>query len=59
MRDTSGVGTGLFQMHGVGAHRFGDDGGASRFYPQLKSEDELAAWIERLVSPLDDAGRQA
>jgi len=29
---------------------YGDSGGASRFFPQFAGEEELRAWIERLVS---------
>lgn len=28
---------------------YGDEGGASRFYPQFMNEDELLAWLETLV----------
>lgn len=31
-RDTSGEAKGMFAMHGAGGHRFGDQGGASRFF---------------------------
>ena len=30
-------------------HRFGDTGGASRFYPQVTSEEALLAWLSRLL----------
>ncbi len=33
-------------------HRFGDAGGATRFYPQFASESELVAWVERLITVL-------
>lgn len=28
---------------------YGDSGGASRFFPQLRDEDELLAWLTRLT----------
>jgi hypothetical protein len=28
---------------------YGDSGGASRFYPQFETEDELLAWLARLM----------
>lgn len=34
--DPSGA-KGMFPMHGKGAHRYGDGGGASRFFKQVKT----------------------
>lgn len=34
-----------------GLVNYKDVGGASRFFPQLKGESELADWIERLIAP--------
>jgi hypothetical protein len=33
-------------------HRLGDDGGASRFFPQFVNEAEMLAWLTRLVTPV-------
>ena len=30
---------------------YGDFGGASRFFPQFRSVEELRAWVERLIAP--------
>jgi hypothetical protein len=30
---------------------YGDTGGASRFYPQFSGEDEMRAWLTKLVTP--------
>ena len=32
------------------SNQHGDSGGASRFYPQFGAEDELRAWIVRLIT---------
>jgi hypothetical protein len=47
-RDVSGDGRGMFHLHGAGGHRFGDSGGASRFFYTAKaptSERKLRAAV--------------
>ena len=39
-RDLTGKRTGMFPMHGAGGHRFGDTGGASRFFKTVQDEPE-------------------
>lgn len=36
---------------GGGGQVYADSGGASRFYPQFRNEDELFDWIFRLITP--------
>ncbi len=36
------------------ATAYGDEGGASRFYPCFGTPEELWAWLERLVAPLSE-----
>ena len=38
-RDTTGESKGMFPAHGKGGHRFGDTGGASRFFKQVRGDE--------------------
>jgi hypothetical protein len=46
-QDTYGKGVG--EDAGVESLNYGDDGGASRFFPQFQDRQELLAWLKTLV----------
>lgn len=53
VRDTSGEARGLFPMHGAGAHRFGDSGGASRFFQNFEPSYDVPFFYTGKASKRD------